>query len=183
MINPPSCCHSSVTPNDLDSVSLKRWSCRQDHGKYEALQKVNRLGTVGGEKRQLAVVFLSPPLTDMANTHFQARLWQFRCFRLTVFTHSSFFGEKGCNSVSQNSSCQYCNNHILAFRSDPCHDLVHHTKKLVLAEKQTQKPQEHECSRADRPTAIVPTGRHLISDPSQLPWKSWGCNHMPAPGT
>lgn len=67
MINPPSCCHSSVTPNDLDSASLKHWSCRQDHGKYEELQKVNRLGTVGGEERQLAVVFpLSLlPLTEL----------------------------------------------------------------------------------------------------------------------
>lgn len=67
--------------------------------------------------------------------------------------------------MSQNTSCQYCNNHILAFRSDPPCDLVHHTKKLVLAEQQSQKPQQHECSGADRPTAAVPTGRHLSSDP------------------
>lgn len=183
MNNPPSCCHSSVTPKHLDSVSLKCWSCRQDHGKYEALQKVNRLGTVGGEKRQLAMVFFPWKSSQMASTHFQARLWQFLCFRLTVFTHSSLFGEKGCNSMSQNSSCRYCNNNILAFRSDLSRDLVHHTKKLVLAEKQTQKPQEHECSEADRPTAAEPTRRHLSSDPGRLPGKSWGCNHMPAPGT
>lgn len=118
-----------------------------------------------------------PPLTEL--THFQARLWQFLCFRLTVFAHSSLFGEKGCNSMSQNSSCQHCNNHTVAFRSDPTRDLVHHTKKLVLAEQQIQKPQHRDCSGADRLTATVPTRRHLSSDPSQLLWKSWGCNHMP----
>lgn len=109
---------------------------------------------MGGEKRQLAVVFLPPSLprqsSNMASTHFQARLSQFLCFRLTVFANSSLFGENGCNSMSQNSYCQYCNNHIFAFRTDPSPDLVHHTEKPVLTEKQTQKPQHHNRSRTDR---------------------------------
>lgn len=91
------------------------------------LQKVNRLDTAGGENNSHAVLFLPPFLPqESPSTHFQRRLSQFLCFRLEAFANSRLFGENGCNCMSQSSSCSNC---ALAFRSDPCPDLVHRTEK------------------------------------------------------
>lgn len=132
--------------------------------------------------------------SNTASTHSQARLWQCLCFRLTVFANPCLFGENECKSMTQNTYCQYCHNRKVIFRSDPSPDLVHHNKKLVLTEKQTQKPQRHYRSRTDRRPSCNPeahptssqwdlTPMDFGSDPDRLPWKSLGCNHMPAPGT
>lgn len=147
MINPPSCCYSSVTPNDLDPVLL--WHCSSQARPWKMWDTAeDKQVRDCGRRKETACSGFPPSLlqqsSNMASTHFQSRLSQFLCFRLTVFANSSLFGENGCNSMNQNSYCQYCNNHIFAFRSDLTPDLVHHT-----TDNQTQKPQCHDCSRTD----------------------------------
>lgn len=92
--------------------------------------------------------------------------------------------------MSQTSYCQYCSNHIFAYRSDLTPDLVHHTMENIKPRSLNATTAPGQAEGCGPDLEACPTSSQqdlspvdLSSDPDWLPRESLGCNCVPAQGT